>query len=272
LLRREQRSRPAQTALHFVEDQRAAGLVAELAQQREELGGYRRTPPSPATGSMITAAVRSVMARDAASSSPSGTICTRRGAAQTAGGSRTIGRRERREQPAVERSAERDDLRLLGPFARELERALVRSAPELQKNACPPEGNCVTRQLRRQPFARFGAIQVGDVHQPRLEGEKKKKKKKRKKKKKKKIKEEKKKKKRKKKKKKKKKKKQKKKKKKKKEMGKKKKQKKKKKKKKKKKRIKKKKKKKKKKKRKKEKKKNENNEKKIKKKQKKKKK
>src|SRR6185312_150143 len=38
---------------------------------------------------------------------------------------RPVGGRKRREQPAVERAVERDDAGLLGPFARELERALV---------------------------------------------------------------------------------------------------------------------------------------------------
>jgi hypothetical protein len=56
--------------LHLVEDQKRAGLVAQVAQALQAGVGQGRMPPSPWTGSMITAQVWSVMAAFSASWSP----------------------------------------------------------------------------------------------------------------------------------------------------------------------------------------------------------
>jgi N-acetylmuramic acid 6-phosphate (MurNAc-6-P) etherase len=53
----EQLAGAADAALHLVEDQQQAVLVAELAQRFSEAVGNGRMPPSPCTGSIRIAAV-----------------------------------------------------------------------------------------------------------------------------------------------------------------------------------------------------------------------
>ena len=58
-LAREQSSGAPKTALHFVGDKQDAMLVTDINQRWEKLGGGAMNPPSPSTGSAMTAATSS---------------------------------------------------------------------------------------------------------------------------------------------------------------------------------------------------------------------
>ena len=68
-----ERSAPAHSALHLVEDQGGAARVAGPARRAQEVGAQSRAPESPCTGSRITAATVSSTAASSAGMSSAGT-------------------------------------------------------------------------------------------------------------------------------------------------------------------------------------------------------
>ena len=80
-----------------------------------------------------------------------------------------IGRREGREQTTMEGSPEGDDVALAGPLPGELERAFVRLCAGIAEEGLTARWECAARQLRGEPLARFGPVEIRDVDQPRVE-------------------------------------------------------------------------------------------------------
>ena len=166
LLVGEQGPGAAEAALHLIEDQGDAAGVTQLPQESEPLG-VERANPSLSLHRLDDHARRPGR-RDR--------MVHRRPIPERddpdAGHERLerlavfgpVGSRERREQPAVERPAERDDLGLPRPLARELERGLVRLRPRVAEE--DTIGERAGHQLLGQPLARLRAIEVGHMNQP----------------------------------------------------------------------------------------------------------
>ena len=70
---REQRPRAAEAGLDLVDDEQGAVLAAQPRQLAQVVGEGMRTPPSPCTGSTITAATSPSSAAPTASALPYGT-------------------------------------------------------------------------------------------------------------------------------------------------------------------------------------------------------
>ena len=148
----EEPAGPAHAALHLVEDQERAGLVAEGAQRLELTSGRARMPPSPWIGSTSTARSARVDRRLSASWSPNGELDEARQERAEALGD-LLGARggDRGRGAAVEGAVEGDDAGALGrPVSYQCRRAILTasshaSVPELVKNTvsakvCRPAG------------------------------------------------------------------------------------------------------------------------------------
>ena len=156
LLEGEERARPADSRLHFVESRAARRLVGERARGCDEPRVEQMTPPSPCTGSSRMQPVSSVTA----ASSDADVVREReRDAGQQRlerlALRRLAGDGERAHRAAVERALERDDARLArSPCART-------SAPPRS----PPRRSCRRTTARRRTAAesRSASSSIGSV-------------------------------------------------------------------------------------------------------------
>src|SRR2546423_7159416 len=69
----------------------------------------------------------------------------------------------------MEGAAEGDDIAFAGPLPGELERAFVRLCAGIAEESLAARWECAARQLRGEPLARFGPVEIRDVDQPRVE-------------------------------------------------------------------------------------------------------
>ena len=171
LLGGEQRAGAPQTALHFVEDQGDFAAVTQLAQERQKRGRNRPYPAFPLN--RLDDHSGSALGRDNASGCvlvrQRDDLDTRQQRLERAAIVGPVGRGERGEQPAMERSGERDDVRFARPFARELEGPFVRFGAGVTEECLAAGRERTTRQFRREALTGLGAVQVRDVHEPGIE-------------------------------------------------------------------------------------------------------